>query len=107
MTQRTLHLAKNLTLPLDAVTQTFAIFGKRGSGKTNGATVLVEELLKAHLPVVILDPVDAWWGLKASFDGKGPGFPVYVFGGAHGDLPLEPSVGRAHRRHRRDTNGCR
>jgi hypothetical protein len=90
---KTLHLAKGLVLPADAVTQTFAIFGKRGSGKTNGATVLVEELLKAHLPVVILDPVDAWWGLKASFDGKGPGFPVYVFGGAHGDLPLEPSAG--------------
>jgi hypothetical protein len=93
VTQRVLHLAKGLTLPLDAVTQTFAIFGKRGSGKTNGATVLVEELLKAHLPVVILDPVDAWWGLKASFNGKGPGFPVYVFGGVHGDLPLEPSSG--------------
>lgn len=65
MTARALHLAKHLSLPADAVTQTFAIFGKRGSGKTNGATVLVEELLKAHLPVVILDPVDAWWGLKA------------------------------------------
>lgn len=90
---KSLHLAKGLVLPADAVTQTFAIFGKRGSGKTNGATVLVEELLKAHLPVVILDPVDAWWGLKASFDGKGPGFPIYVFGGAHGDLPLEPSAG--------------
>jgi hypothetical protein len=88
-----LRLAKGLVLPADAVTQTFAIFGKRGSGKTNGATVLVEELLKAHLPVVILDPVDAWWGLKASFDGKGPGFPIYVFGGAHGDLPLEPTSG--------------
>lgn len=93
MASKSLQLAKGLTLPADAVTQTFAIFGKRGSGKTNGATVLVEELLKAHLPVVILDPVDAWWGLKASFDGKGPGFPIYVFGGAHGDLPLEPSAG--------------
>jgi hypothetical protein len=93
VTTRALRLAKDLVLPADAVTQTFAIFGKRGSGKTNGATVLVEELLKVSLPVVILDPVDAWWGLKASFDGKGPGFPIYVFGGPHGDLPLEPSAG--------------
>jgi hypothetical protein len=93
MTKSALRLADDLTLPADAVTQTFAIFGKRGSGKTNGATVLVEELLTAHLPVVILDPVDAWWGLKASFNGKGPGFPIYVFGGAHGDLPLEASAG--------------
>jgi hypothetical protein len=88
-----LQLAPKLALPLDAVTQTFCIFGKRGSGKTNGATVLVEELLKAHLPVVVLDPVDAWWGLKASFDGKKPGLPVYVFGGAHQDLPLESTAG--------------
>lgn len=88
-----LRLAENLTLPVDAVTQTFAIFGKRGSGKTNGATVLVEELLKAEQPVVVLDPVDAWHGLKSSFDGKHPGFSIYVFGGAHGDLPLEPSAG--------------
>jgi hypothetical protein len=90
---RTLHLAKNLTLPLDAVTQTFAFFGKRGSGKTNGATVIVEELLRAHLPVVVLDPVDAWWGLKSSFNGKHPGLPIYVFGGPHKDLPLEPTAG--------------
>lgn len=88
-----LHLGKKLSLPKDAVTQTFALFGKRGSGKTNGATVLVEELLKAELPVVVLDPVDAWWGLKSSFDGKGPGFPIYIFGGPHGDLPLEPTAG--------------
>lgn len=59
-----LRISTDLALPLDAITQTFCIFGKRGSGKTNGATVLVEELLKAELPVVVLDPVDAWWGLK-------------------------------------------
>lgn len=88
-----LNLAQNLSLPIDAVTQTFAIFGKRGSGKTNGATVLVEEMLRANLPVVVLDPVDAWWGLKSSFDGKSAGLPVYVFGGPHADLPLESTAG--------------
>jgi hypothetical protein len=93
MTRRSLPLAKHLALPIDAVTQTFAIFGKRGSGKTNGATVLVEELLRANLTVVVLDPVDAWWGLKSSFDGKQPGLPIYVFGGPHGDLPLESTAG--------------
>jgi hypothetical protein len=93
VSRRALQLAKNLTLPIDAVTQTFAIFGKRGSGKTNGATVLVEELLRANLNVVVLDPVDAWWGLKSSFDGKKPGLPIYVFGGPHGDLPLESTAG--------------
>jgi len=88
-----LRIGPGLSLPLDAITQTFCIFGKRGSGKSNGATVLVEELLKAEQPVVVLDPVDAWFGLKSSFDGKGPGFPVYIFGGAHKDLPLEPTAG--------------
>lgn len=93
MKELELRLAKNLAMPPDAVTQTFAIFGKRGSGKTNGATVMVEEMLKQDLPVVILDPVDAWWGLKSSFDGKRPGLPVYIFGGQHADLPLESTAG--------------
>lgn len=89
----TLHLGTNLAVPDDAVTQTFAIFGKRGSGKSNGGTVLAEEMFKAHLPFVVLDPVDAWWGLKASFDGKAAGLGVYIFGGPHGDLPLDTGAG--------------
>lgn len=88
-----LNLGPELSIPDDAVTQTFAIFGKRGSGKSNGGTVLAEEMFKAHLPFVVLDPVDAWWGLKASFDGKSAGLGVYTFGGPHGDLPLEPTGG--------------
>src|SRR5262245_59182810 len=31
-----LHFADNLSLPADAVTQTFVFFGKRGSGTSNG-----------------------------------------------------------------------
>ena len=88
----TLKLASKLELPNDAVTQTFLILGKRGSGKTNTATVLVEEMVKLA-PVVILDPIDAWWGLKSSFDGGSEGLKVYVFGGPHGDLPLDPDGG--------------
>lgn len=87
-----LHFSSNLTLPLDAVTQTFVIFGKRGSGKTNSAVVLAEEMFPIA-PFVVLDPIGAWWGLKSSFDGAGPGLGVYVFGGPHGDLPLDPSAG--------------
>ena len=88
-----LDIGPELKFPLDAVTSTFALFGKRGSGKTNGATVIVEELVKANLPACILDPVDAWWGLKSSFDGKSAGLPIYIFGGEHADLPLEPTAG--------------
>jgi DNA helicase HerA-like ATPase len=59
-----LSIAKGLTLPTEAVTQTLAILGIRGSGKTNTAVVLSEELLKAKHQTVIIDPVDVWWGPK-------------------------------------------
>lgn len=92
MTSRTLHLAKDLSFPLDAVTQTFLIVGKRGSGKSNTAARFVEQLHRARLPFVVLDPVDTWWGLKAGREG-GEGLGVYVFGGRHADLPLEAGGG--------------
>jgi DNA-binding MarR family transcriptional regulator len=88
-----LHIAPNLALPLDAVTQTFAILGVRGSGKTNTAVVFVEELLAQKQQAVILDPVDVWWGLKSSKNGKQAGFAIPVIGGEHGDVPLEATGG--------------
>lgn len=88
----TLKLASKLELPNDAVTQTFLILGKRGSGKTNTAVVLAEEMIKLA-PIVVLDPIDAWWGLKSSFEGDRPGLNIYVFGGRHPDLPLDPHTG--------------
>lgn len=88
----TLKLASKLELPNDAVTQTFLILGKRGSGKTNTAVVLAEEMIKLA-PIVVLDPIDAWWGLKSSFEGDKPGLGIYVFGGRHPDLPLDPHTG--------------
>lgn len=95
MAERRLRIGKDLTFPVDAVTQTFVIFGKRGSGKSNTAVVMAEEMHRAGAPFVVLDPVSAWWGLKSSFDGRGEGLPVYVFGGptATRDLPLEPTAG--------------
>jgi hypothetical protein len=87
-----LKLAKNLSLPVDAVTQTFLIVGKRGSGKSNTAARFVEQLHHAGIPFVVLDPVDTWWGLKAGLDG-GRGLDVYVFGGRKADLPLEAGAG--------------
>lgn len=88
-----LQLSKNLSLPVDAITQTFLVVGKRGSGKSNTAARLVEQFHRAKLPFVVLDPVDTWWGLKASADGSGPGLDVYVFGGRKQNLPLEPGGG--------------
>jgi DNA helicase HerA-like ATPase len=90
---RSLSIATNLTLPAEAVTQTFAILAKRGVGKTYTASVLTEELLKAGLQVVVADPIGVWWGLRASADGKREGLPIVVLGGDHGDAPLEVSAG--------------
>jgi uncharacterized protein len=43
----TLHVSRELSLPAEAVSETFAILAKRGAGKTYTAAVMVEELLKA------------------------------------------------------------
>lgn len=90
-----LRIARDLTLPVDAATETIAILGKRGSGKSTTATVIVEELLDAGQQCVIVDPTDVWWGLRSSANGKAAGYPVVVLGGLRGDLPLAPSAGAA------------
>jgi DNA helicase HerA-like ATPase len=86
---RTLHLAKDLTLPLDAVSRTFGILAVRGAGKSNTAAVMAEEMFSAGLPFVVIDPVGSWYGLRSSADGASPGLPIPIFGGKHGDVPLE------------------
>jgi len=88
-----LTLGPGLVLPVEAVTETFAILAKRGAGKTYTAAVLVEEMMGAGLPVVIVDPVGVWWGLRSSADGTGEGLPVVIFGGDHADLPLAETAG--------------
>ncbi|MEA2677188.1 MAG: hypothetical protein QOJ81_1329 [Chloroflexota bacterium] len=89
----TLRIANDLTLPVDAVTQAMAILARRGAGKTYTGSVIVEEAIGAGVPVVVLDPTGAWWGLRSSVDGEKPGLPVVIFGGDHGDVPLEPTAG--------------
>lgn len=90
-----LHIAGDLALPFGAVTETFAILGRRGSGKTTTAAVVVEEMLTAGAQVAVIDPLDAWWGLRSAADGERPGLPIVVLGGAHGDLPLNAGDGDA------------
>ena len=89
-----LTLGPGLELPLEAVTETFAILAKRGSGKTYTAKVLVEEMLGAGLPVCVVDPVGVWWGLRSSADGEAEGEQVVIFGGDHADVPLEATAGQ-------------
>jgi hypothetical protein len=47
-------------------------------------------MLKAGLPIVVIDGMGIWWGLRVSADGLHSGLPVVVFGGEHSDLPLVP-----------------
>lgn len=93
MTNSTLRIAANLALPVEAVTQTFAILARRGAGKTYTAKVLAEEMIEAGYPVVILDPVGVWHGLRSNASGTGVGYPVTILGGEHGDLPLDAHAG--------------
>jgi uncharacterized protein len=88
-----LKLADSLVLPDTAATQTFAFLARRGAGKTYAAGKLVEELLRISAPAIVLDPVGTWYGLRIAANGKGAGLSIPVFGGEHGDIPLEPSQG--------------
>lgn len=81
-------------IPDQALDADIAILAKKGSGKTYTARGIVERLLLMERRVLILDPLSTWWGLKSSADGEGPGFPVAVFGGPHGDMPLTEAMAR-------------
>jgi uncharacterized protein len=88
-----LRISPDLSLPPEAITQTFAILAKRGVGKTYTAAVMVEEMLKAGLPVCVVDPIGVWWGLRAAADGKAAGLSIVVLGGDHGDVQLDVAAG--------------
>lgn len=89
-----LTLSPDLALPLDFVTSTAVILAQKGKGKTHTARALAEELMDARQQIVVIDPTDAWWGLRSSKDGKSAVYPIAVFGGDHGDVALEPGGGK-------------
>lgn len=89
----TLKISNGLSLPDEAVTQTFGIMAKRGVGKTYTANVMTEEMLKANLHVVVIDPIGVWYGLRSSADGKSEGLPIIIAGGEHADIPIMPESG--------------
>lgn len=78
----------------DLCTQTIDVVAKRGAGKTYTAGKIAELLIGAGFPVIIFDPVGVWYGLRIAKDGKSTsGLDVPVFGGQHGELPLDPKSG--------------
>lgn len=91
-----IRITKDLILPLSLFTDAMAVFGRRGSGKTNTAAVLVEHALDAGVQVVILDPKDEWYGLRSSRSGKQAAYRIPVLGGHSPDaLPLGEHDGAA------------
>lgn len=88
-----LKLSKDISLPLDIVTQTIAILAKRRGGKSYTMRKIVEQLLTCNQQVVMVDPKGDQWGIRSSADGKKAGYPIVILGGEHGDAPLEVNSG--------------
>lgn len=88
-----IKISDHLSLPDDAVTQTFAFLARRGAGKSYGAMKLAEGMLDIHAQIVAIDPVGVWYSLRIAKDGKGKGYDLPILGGLHGDIPLEPGGG--------------
>lgn len=81
-------------IPDAALDDRLGFIGTSGSGKTYNAGAAVERLIASGARVVIVDPLDVWWGLRLSADGRREGLKLPIFGGAHGDLPLDERAGR-------------
>ncbi len=84
----------SIQIPINAATKAFAILAKRGAGKTYTGAVMAEEFYKVGIPFVVFDPIDVWWGLRLSANGKDKGLPIVVFGAEHADIPLTRDMGR-------------
>lgn len=78
----------NHPVPDAAFSETVAVLGRTGSGKTFAAKGAAERMLAAGQRVCIIDPTGVWYGLKSSADGKSAGFPIAVFGGTHADVAI-------------------
>jgi uncharacterized protein len=81
-----LHVADGLSFPAEFAGRRTAVFGISGSGKSNTATVLIEQLLHAGEQIVLIDPKGEGWGLLSLASGKPSDLPVVVFGEPNGHI---------------------
>lgn len=81
-----IKLNSKFTLPKHLPTMKLGILGRTGSGKTNTAVVMAEQLIEQGCPVAIIDPQGDWWGLRSKYS-------IAILGGEHADIPLEPTGG--------------
>ena len=75
------------------VTERLCILGITGSGKSNTARVIVENMLTAGEFVVVIDPKGDWYGLRHLPDGSPSPVSVAVLGGRFGQTDLSPECG--------------
>ena len=76
-------------IPNEALDKHVALLGMTGAGKSSVIrAAIVEPDLEADRRVIIVTPKDDWWGLRLSKTGKSKGFDIPIFGGWHGDYPL-------------------
>ena len=92
-TQSAIHITSAISLPANAVTQTFACIGRKGAGKTYLAQLLAEQMLDLGAQIVVIDPVGNWYGLRVAADGRAKGKDIFIAGGEHGDVPVLPESG--------------
>lgn len=87
-------LKASYPIPAGALDDRLGWVGTAGSGKTYNASAGVEHLLAAGARCIIIDPLDVWWGLRLALGGNTPSpFTLPIFGGVHGDLPLNEGAG--------------
>jgi len=82
-----IRLSPSLTLPAEIAGRRTGIFGISGSGKSNTATVILEQCLEAGEQIVLIDPKGEGWGLRSLTSGRPSKFDVIVFGEPNGDIP--------------------
>lgn len=77
----------------DFAPATTAIIGKKRTGKSNIAGVLLELMFDIGVHWVLVDPKGDSFGMRSSADGTGPGIAVLILGGLHADVPIDETMG--------------
>lgn len=98
-------MSKPKAIPAAALGRRLAFVGTTGSGKTYTAKGGVERKLVARERIVVIDPLDVWWGLALEADGKTPSHyrlekvagtsqQLVIFGGRHADMQITENGGK-------------
>jgi hypothetical protein len=67
--EKTLQISNDYSVTLEElIGESVFVVGMKGSGKTNTAAVILEELLKNKYPMSIIDIEGEYWGLKEKFE---------------------------------------